>query len=107
MTDRTSVDIEALLKGGVDIAQLSEAFRNLEASLRATHESAMDAAGHGPMREQFDASYLPTAQAGLEFLELLNKTLGEAGGRTLRMARNFGQANDEATTLSSEEPSGG
>ena len=96
MSDRLTVDPEALRNGGVNIQATVNLAVAICRELFAAAEENRGAGGTGEMGEKFDKGYRPGEEHGLKFLRLLEKTIGETGTRTLQTAGVFTDAVNDA-----------
>ncbi|WP_258903403.1 aldo/keto reductase [Actinokineospora sp. UTMC 2448] len=96
MTDRLTVDIDALRGGGVNIEETARLAQRIYGDLRSVVFTLGGAGGTGEMGEKFDQGYKPGEEEALRFLALLVDVLGEAGGRTFDTARVFVDTSNEA-----------
>ncbi|GLZ38946.1 hypothetical protein Acsp05_25700 [Actinokineospora sp. NBRC 105648] len=96
MSERLAVDPDALRQGGVNIRGTVDLAVSICNQLFAAAEENRGAGGTGEMGEKFDAGYRPGEEHALKFLRLMQKTLGETGTRTVKTARVFTDASDDA-----------
>ncbi|MER6992722.1 hypothetical protein ABT337_30025 [Saccharopolyspora hirsuta] len=96
MSDRLQVDVAALARGGANLDQWSTMANQLAARMRSVTAAYRDAGGTGEMGEQFDTNYRPGAEKAMEFLAMLEEAVGGYSDSTLKVARKFGDTNDEA-----------
>lgn len=103
MTDRTSVDIEALKRSGVDLETIAEQAQQIRADLLNAIHACAHAGGTGTMGMQFDLNYKPNEEIGTDFLNLFNDVIGSSGVRTSKVARSFADAEQNANQAASAE----
>jgi hypothetical protein len=103
MSDRLAVDVDALRQGGVNIDGITRLALTVRDDLFSATSLYHDAGGTGEMGERFNQGYRPGEAAAVNFLNLLGDTLGDAGSRTVKTARNFADADSEASSTSPAE----
>ncbi|WP_434444124.1 hypothetical protein [Lentzea sp. E54] len=99
--NRLSVDTDALLRSGVDVLGATELAKSISRDLLSAVETYRDAGGTGEMGEQFERGYVPGAKRGVDFVNLLSDTLGDASQRTVDTAQSFSNSADEANAAAS------
>jgi hypothetical protein len=75
------VDVDALRRGGVNIAAIAATAKDILGELRAAVD-ALDDFGNDKTGASIRANYGPIRDDGLAFLGLLSETLDLHGGRT-------------------------
>ncbi|GAB1515276.1 hypothetical protein [Actinophytocola sp. KF-1] len=96
MNDRLYVDVEALTRGGINLAQWSALANRIGGRLQGAAATYRNAGGTGEMGEQFDTNYKPGEQKALEFLVMLMKVVGSYSEKTFEAAKVFEESNTEA-----------
>ena len=96
MSDRLYVDVEALTRGGINLAQWSALANQIGGRLQSATATYRNAGGTGEMGEQFTANYKPGEQKALEFLLILMKVVGSYSEKTFEAAKVFDETNTEA-----------
>ncbi len=96
MSDRLYVDVEALTRGGINLAQWSALANQIGGRLQGATATYRNAGGTGEMGEQFNTNYKPGEQKALEFLLILMKVVGSYSAKTFDAARSFEETNTEA-----------
>ena len=95
--DRLYVDVTALNQGGVNMERWASLARLIANQMQTATGTYRFAGGTGEMGEKFNENYKPGEVKALQFLALLERVVGGAADRTLDVARNFEQTNNEAT----------
>ncbi|WP_026422624.1 hypothetical protein [Actinokineospora inagensis] len=96
MSNRFSVDPEALHNAGINLEGVVNVADDICDKLFAAVADARGAGGTGTMGSQFNNGYQPSAQQGLDFLRLLRKTLDDTGAGTVKAAAVFAETSDDA-----------
>ena len=96
MSDRLYVDVAALTNGGINLDEWSRLAKDIAARMDAAVSLYRNAGGGGEMGEQYNTNYKPGEEKALQFLLLLNEIVGSYSDRTLQVARNFEDTNNEA-----------
>jgi hypothetical protein len=96
VSDRLHVDVEALTRGGTNLAQWSALANQIGGRLQGATATYRNAGGTGEMGEQFNTNYKPGEQKALEFLLILMKVVGSYSAKTFDAAKVFEETNTEA-----------
>lgn len=96
MTDRTSVDIDALKAGGIDLEAIARQAQEIARDLADAVREYGHAGGTGTMGREFELNHKPNEEIGMQFLKLLNDTIGKSGVRTSETARAFADTESNA-----------
>ncbi|WP_026422139.1 hypothetical protein [Actinokineospora inagensis] len=99
MSDRLSVDPEALRNGGVNLDRVADIAVDICDKHLAAVDKAAGAGGTGQMGQRFDTGYRPTEQQATGFLRLLRRTLTQTGSRTIKTAGVFAETSDDAEAV--------
>jgi hypothetical protein len=99
MTDRTSVDIDGLKAGGVDLEAIAQQAQEIARDLINACREYAHAGGTDTMGRQFDLNYKPNEEIGMQFLHLLNDIIGRSGVRTSKTAHAFADTESEANEV--------
>ena len=103
MSDRTAVDISLLTNGGINLTQWSLLANQIVNQMRTATETYRYSGGTGEMGEQFDQNYKPGEAKALAFLMMLEKAIGGQSDRTLLVAQNFSNTNQDANGATPHE----
>jgi hypothetical protein len=98
VSDRLYVDVAALTRGGINLAQWSTLANQIGGKLQSATSTYRNAGGTGEMGEQFNTNYKPGEQKALEFLVLLMQVVGSYSAKTLDAAKNFERTDTDADT---------
>lgn len=96
MTDRLRVDTAALQAAGFTLTEWSELANQIADRIDRATRLYGKAGGTGKMGEMFEKHYKPGEEKALEFLRILREEIGGIGQRTIDVAKNFEQTDDEA-----------
>jgi hypothetical protein len=96
-----SVDIDGLLRGGVNLDRITSLADSISSDLLSAIEAYRYAGGSGKdeMGQMFGQGYLPGAQRAIEFINLLQRVVHEAANATVNTGKAFEDANNQATAI--------
>jgi hypothetical protein len=98
MAEYTAADPELLLRGGVDLAQISEIIRRLEEQLEYTsYAKYYTAHGEDEITKMLDKMYLPSAEACREFIRMLKGLIVSHGQSVVDSGKVLSDADDVST----------
>jgi hypothetical protein len=98
MAEYIAADPEALLRGGVDLAKISEIIRRLEEELEWTSNAKYYTAnGEDEITRMLDKVYLPSAEACREFVRLLKQLIVSHGQSVVDTGKVLSDADDLST----------
>ncbi|GAA3677731.1 hypothetical protein GCM10022267_75710 [Lentzea roselyniae] len=102
---KISVDVEGLLRGGVNLDRITSLADSISSDLLAAVEAYRYAGGSGndEMGQTFGQGYLPGAQRAIEFINLLQRVVHEASEATLNTGKTFEDANNQAAAIADQQ----
>jgi hypothetical protein len=102
---KISVDVEALLRGGVNLDRITSLADSICNDLLNAVETYRHAGGSGKdeMGQMFGQGYLPGAQRAIEFINMLQRVVHEASESTLSAGKAFEDANNRAAAIADQQ----